>query len=94
MWTIFKVFIEFVTILLLFYFFGGGAGFGHEACGILVLRPGIEPTALAMKGEVPTIGPPGMFPGHLLMFKGELGYPVVQLHLIKLPLFTSILCLG
>jgi len=93
MWTIFKVFIEFVTILLLFYVWGG-LGFGHEACGILVLRPGIEPRALALKGEVPTIGPPGMFPGHLLMFKGELGYPVVQLHLIKLPLFTSILCLG
>ena len=32
MWTIFKVFIEFVTILFLFYvlFF-----FGHKACGIL-----------------------------------------------------------
>ena len=31
--TIFKVFIEFVTILLLFYLF---IYFGHEACGILV----------------------------------------------------------
>ena len=28
MWIIFKAFIEFVTVLLLFFF-------GHEACGIL-----------------------------------------------------------
>ena len=32
MWTIFKVFIEFVTILLLFYVFCFS---GPEACGIL-----------------------------------------------------------
>ena len=31
MWTIFKVFIEFVTILLLFYVLV----FGLQACGIL-----------------------------------------------------------
>ena len=29
-WTVFKVFIEFITILLLFYVLD----FGHEACGI------------------------------------------------------------
>ena len=33
MWTILKVFIEFVTMLLLFYIFWF---FGHRACGILV----------------------------------------------------------
>ena len=50
MWTIFKVFIEFVIILLLFY--------GHKACGILAPRPGIEPVAPALEGEVLTTGPP------------------------------------
>ena len=56
MWTIFKVFIEFVTILLLFYvlFF-----FGPEACGILAPRPGIEPTPSALEGEVLTTTRPG-----------------------------------
>ena len=48
MWTNFKVFIEFVTILLLFCFFG------REACGILAPRPelGIEHAAPALEGEV------------------------------------------
>ena len=47
-WTSFKVFIEFVTILLLFY--------------ILVFwppSPGIEPTPPAQEGEVLTPGWPG-----------------------------------
>ena len=51
MWTIFKVFIEFVTILLLFYVWF----FGYEACRILGPGPGIA----ALKGEVLTTGPPG-----------------------------------
>ena len=55
MWTIFKVFIEFVTILLLFY----ALVFGCESCGILAPQPGIEPTPPALEGEVLTIGPPG-----------------------------------
>ena len=38
MWTIFKVFIEFVTILLLFCFWF----FDHEAGGMLVPGPGVE----------------------------------------------------
>ena len=33
--------------------------FGLEACGILVPRPGIEPTPPAQKGKVLTTGPPG-----------------------------------
>ena len=60
MWTIFKVFIEFVTILLLFYVFFWF--FGHEACGILAPRPGIEPAPPALEGEVLTTGPPGKSP--------------------------------
>ena len=55
-WTIFKVFIEFVTILLLLYFFGF---LGPKARGILALPPGIEPTPPASEGEVLTIGLPG-----------------------------------
>ena len=34
MWTIFKAFIDFVTILLLFYVL---VFFAHKACGILAL---------------------------------------------------------
>ena len=40
----FKVFIEFVTILLLFLFF-----FSPEAYEILVSQPGVEPTPLRWK---------------------------------------------
>ena len=53
MWTIFKVFIEFFTILFLFYVFGF---FGREACGILAPQPGIEPTPHALEGAVLTTG--------------------------------------
>ena len=49
MWTIFKVFIEFVTLLLLFYIFV----FWPEACGILAPQAGIEPTLPALEGEMP-----------------------------------------
>ena len=63
MWTIFKVFIEFVTILLLFYvlFF-----FGFEACGILAPPPGIKLRHLALEGEVLTTGPLRKSPKSLL----------------------------
>ena len=53
MWTIFKVFIEFVTILLLFLPF---ALFGPEACGILAFWSGIELTPPALEGEVLSLG--------------------------------------
>ena len=33
--------------------------FDHEACGILVPQPGIEPTTSALAGEVLTTGLPG-----------------------------------
>ena len=32
--------------------------FGHEACGILVPSPGIEPAPPALEGEALTTGPP------------------------------------
>ena len=48
MWTIFKVFIEFVTICFCFMFWY----FGQEACEILAPWPGIEPTPPALENEV------------------------------------------
>ena len=48
MWSILKIFIEFVTILFLFYVLF----FGWKAYGILAPRPGIEPTAHTLEGEV------------------------------------------
>ena len=63
MWTIFKVFIKLVTILLLFYVLG----FWREAYGILAPRPVIEPTPPALEGKVLTTGPPGKSWG--LLFK-------------------------
>ena len=56
MWTISKTFIEFVTILLLFYLFGS---FGHEAYGISAPCQGTEPTSPTLEGKVLTTGPPG-----------------------------------
>ena len=57
MWTIFKVFIEFVTILLPFYFLVFFS-FGHEICGILVPQPRIKPVPHALEGKVLIPGPP------------------------------------
>ena len=57
MWTIFKAFIKFVTILLLFWVFV--EFFGQEVCGISAPRPGIQPSAPALEGKVLTTGPPG-----------------------------------
>ena len=59
MWTIFKVFIEFVAILFLlsmfwFYFI---LFFGFEVCGIFVPRTGIESISPAWEGDVLTTGP-------------------------------------
>ena len=57
--TIFKVFIEFVTILLVFYM-GFFFFFGHDkACGIFVPQPGIELTLPAVEDEVLFTGLPG-----------------------------------
>ena len=48
MWSIFQIFIEFVSILFLFYVLF----FGRKAYRILAPRPGIEPTAHTLEGEV------------------------------------------
>ena len=48
MWIIFKVFVEFLQYCFRFMF----CFLGHEACGILALPPGIEPTSSALEGEV------------------------------------------
>ena len=53
MWTIFKVFIEFDTILFLFYVL---PFLSHEACGILAPQTGNESTSPALEGEVLTTG--------------------------------------
>ena len=58
MWTIFKVFIEFVTTLFLYFVWF----FGREACGILGPRPGIKPAHPILEGEILTTGPPGKSP--------------------------------
>ena len=60
MWTFFNVFIEFATILLLFYVLDF---FGLKACGILPPRPEMEPAPPALEGEVLIIGPPGRSQG-------------------------------
>ena len=57
MWIIFNVFIEFVTVLFLYYVWGGF--FGHEACGILARWRGTKLTPPALEGKVLTTGPPG-----------------------------------
>ena len=59
MWTVFKVFIECITVLLLFY--------EHKACVILAPRPGMKPTPSALKGEVVTPRPPGKSPEVLFL---------------------------
>ena len=33
--------------------------FGHQACGVIALVPGIEPTPPALEGEFLITGPPG-----------------------------------
>ena len=58
MWTIFKVFLQFVTILILcyvvfFFFF-----FSHKACGIFSPWPRIHLAPPALEGGVLTTGQP------------------------------------
>ena len=49
MWTVLKVFIEFVLILLLFF-----VCFGGKACGILAAQQAIEPTRPPLERDCPT----------------------------------------
>ena len=55
MWTIFKGYIEFVTILLLFYVLD----FWCKACGVIAPWPGIELPFPSLEGKVLTTGLPG-----------------------------------
>ena len=48
MWAIFKVFIEFVTVLLLFYVF---VFWPRQAYEILAPHPGIKPAPPALEGH-------------------------------------------
>ena len=68
MWTIFKVFVEFVPILLLFYVL---IFWGCKACGILVPWPGIEPAPPALEDKALTTGPPGNSLSHPWQWKGR-----------------------
>ena len=54
MWTIFKVFIKFVTIVLLFYVCVCVYIYIYiscEACGILAPQPGIKPAPPALESK-------------------------------------------
>ena len=53
--TLFKLFIEFLTILVLVYVLV----FWPRGIEILAPRSGIEPAPPALEGEVLTTGPPG-----------------------------------
>ena len=63
MWTVFKVFIEFVTILFLFYVLF----FLARRMWILAPQPGIELVAPELEGKVLTTGPPGESREHKLL---------------------------
>ena len=64
MWTIFKIFIEFVTILLLSYVLG--VFFSDlKAHEFLAPQPGIEPIPLALEGKVLTTVPTGESPPYI-----------------------------
>ena len=56
-WVIFKVIIEFVTVLLLVFLCFSFLALRHV--GILAPLPGIEPISLALEGEVLITGLPG-----------------------------------
>ena len=54
MWAIFKVFVEYVTILLLFY----ALVFWSQGIWDLSFLTGMEPSLCALEGEVLTTGQP------------------------------------
>ena len=74
MWTIFKVFIELVTVLPVLCF-----GLLAASCETLVPQPRIKPTSPALEGEVLATGLPGksliLFSYPLNWLKSE--YPFV-----------------
>ena len=56
--TFFKSLLNFVTALLLLFFF-----FDFQACGVLASQPRIESAPLVLGGKVLTSGLPGKFQG-------------------------------
>ena len=52
MWTIFKVFIEFVKIFLLFFFFFLLLPFDQEADRVPSSRPNMEPAPPTLEGSL------------------------------------------
>ena len=86
MWTIFKVFIEFITILLLLFMFWF---FSQEACGILAPLPGIKPTPPALEGKVLTTRPPrksppslSFLPNSLLIILKKLAFDCIWIKMV------------
>ena len=52
-------FLKFLLNLLQYCFCFMFWIFGHKACGVLALQPGIEPAPPALEGKVLTTGLPG-----------------------------------
>ena len=99
--AILKVFIEFVTILLLFYVL---LFLGRKACGIWAPWPGIEPVPPALEGWFWTTEPPGnshectflftiVLSHHFLLYSTQM-FPSLQVILIFvwLQLIEIIIC--
>ena len=79
--TILKVFVEFVTIFLLFYalfFF-----FSHQTWEILSPWPGIKPALPALEGGILTTGPQRKSWAHCFYFQNP------HMHNIRLKFFMS-----
>lgn len=69
MWTIFKVFVQSVTVLLLCYVLFSWS----QGCGILASQPGIELASPSLEGEVLTIGNPNILYCYEFSFTHILG---------------------
>ena len=81
-WTIFKVIIEFVTILFLFCF----VLFCPKAGGILTLRPGIELTHRLLETKVLTTGYHQGSPSSLIMIPH---HDLLEIFLRRIIIITS-----
>ena len=77
----FKVFIEFITVLLLFVCFNILAFLAL----ILAPQPGIIPTPLALEGEVLTTGPPGNSPKDAFLHPTHRAAFIYQMLVSSLP---------
>ena len=82
MWTIFKVIIEFVKILLVSWFF-----FGYEACGILAPQPRTELVPSALESEILITRLPGKSHGSVFIERyvwGKTGEHIYHKALIQI----------